>query len=297
MTKRIAFLACPETLPGSPVRRPDAFEHDLLFDAIAGGLGTRATMEAIDWRAPMAVLGEFDLAYLGTPWDYTEAKDEFLARLDALEAAGVVVCNSADVVRWNADKLYLRELGARGAPSIPTLWLDCAGPDDVAGAFDRFGCDRVVVKRRVGAGAIGQDSFSRSAPPLASWRMDQTAMIQPFLPAIVSEGEHSFIFVDGAFSHGLIKRAASGDYRIQSLYGGREVAVIPAPADLAAAQAVMALLPFDQPPLYARIDMVRLDGGELALMEAEMIEPYLYPEQDTGFGARMAEALLRRPGN
>jgi hypothetical protein len=40
--------------------------------------------------------------------------------------------------------------------------------------------------------------------------------------------------------------------------------------------------------------MVRLPGGALALIEAEMIEPYLYPEQDAAFGARMAEALLRR---
>jgi hypothetical protein len=296
MTKRIAFLACPETLPGSPVRRPDAFEHDLLFDAIANGLAGRATMEAIDWRAPLDVLTGFDIAYLGTPWDYTEAKDEFLTRLDALEAAGVAVCNGAGVVRWNADKLYLRELEQRGAASIPTLWPERAGPADVQAAFDRLGCDRVVVKRRVGAGAIGQDSFTRDAPPPATWRMDQPAMIQPFLPAIQSEGEHSFVFVDGAFSHALVKRAAAGDYRIQSLYGGSEVAVTPAPADLAAAQAVVAMLPFDHPPLYARIDMVRLANGMLALIEAEMIEPYLYPEQDAGFGARMAEALLRQLG-
>ena len=296
MTKRIAFLACPETLPGSAVRRADAFEHDLLFDAIAGGLASRATMAAIDWRAPLEVLAAFDLAYLGTPWDYTEAKDEFLGRLDALDAAGVVICNGADVVRWNADKLYLRELEQRGAPSIPTLWPESARPDDVATAFDRFGCDRVVVKRRVGAGAIGQDSFTRANPPPATWRMDQPAIIQPFLPAILTEGEHSFVFVDGAFSHALVKRAAAGEYRIQSLYGGTELATAPAPADRAAAQAIMAMLPFDRPPLYARIDMVRLDDGTLALIEAEMIEPYLYPEQDAGFGARMAEALLRRLG-
>ena len=86
---RIAFLACPTTLPGSPSRRPDAFEHDLLFAALETGLAGRAELTAIDWRAPLAELTAFDLAYLGTPWDYTEAKDEFLMRLAALEAAGV----------------------------------------------------------------------------------------------------------------------------------------------------------------------------------------------------------------
>ena len=289
---RIAFLACPDTLPGSPSRRPDAFEHDLLFEAIAAGLGARAELTGIDWRAPLDELSTFDLAYLGTPWDYTEAKDEFLARLEALEAAGVVVANPVEVIRWNSDKLYLRELEARGAPSIPTLWPESAGRSDVLAAFDHFGCDRVVVKRRVGAGAIGQDSFSRDNPPPADWRIDQPAMIQPFLPAIRHEGEHSFIFVDGRFSHGLIKQATGGDYRIQSLYGGIEIAVEPAPADRAAAEAVMAMLPFAEAPLYARIDMVRLHGGELAVIEAELIEPYLYPLQGAEFGVRMAEGIL-----
>ena len=92
---KIAFLACPDTLPGSPTRRPDAFEHDLLFDALDQGLAGRADLTAIDWRAPLDQLTQFDCAYLGTPWDYTEAKDEFLDRLDALEAAGVRVCNPA----------------------------------------------------------------------------------------------------------------------------------------------------------------------------------------------------------
>ncbi len=293
---RIAFLACPETLPGSPTRRADAFEHDLLFDAINGGLAGRAELVGIDWRAPMAELTTFDLAYLGTPWDYTDAKDEFLARLEDLETAGVTVCNPVEVIRWNSDKLYLKDLGERGAVTIPTLWPESAGPAEVAAAFDHFGADRVVVKRRVGAGAVGQDSFLRGNPPPADWRLDQPAMIQPFLSAIQHEGEHSFIFIDGQFSHGLIKRAAAGDYRIQSLYGGVEVAVDPAPADRAAAEAVMAMLPFEQPPLYARIDMVRLDDGRLAVIEAETIEPYLYPLQGPEFGTRMAAAMLRRLG-
>jgi hypothetical protein len=293
---KIAFLACPDTLPGSPTRRPDAFEHDLQLAALRDGLGDRAEVTDIDWRAPLEELAQFDLAYLGTPWNYTEAKDEFLARLEALEAAGVIVANPSKVVRWNADKLYLQELSERGAPSIPTLWPEKPGPADIHAAFDHFGCERVVVKRRVGAGAIGQDSFRRGDPAIDQWHIDQPAMIQPFLAAIQAEGELSFIFVGGALSHALVKRAAVGDYRIQSLYGGVEVALDAAPADRAAAEAVMAILPFDEPPLYARIDMVRLDIGMLAVIEAELIEPYLYPEQGPEFGRRLADAMLDQLG-
>lgn len=293
---KIAFLACPATLPGSPTRRPDAFEHDLYVDAVRAGVGTRGTVTDIDWRAPLEQLAGFDAAILGTPWDYTEAKDEFLVRLTELEQAGVTVCNPVAVVRWNSDKLYLKELSERGAVTIPTLWPERAGPADVLAAFDHFNTNRVVVKRRVGAGAIGQDSFSRDNPPPANWSIEQAAMVQPFLPAIQSEGEQSFIFIDGILSHALLKRAAGGDYRIQTLYGGVELPLDPAPTDRAAAEAVLALLPFDQPPLYARIDMVRLEDGRLAVIEAELIEPYLYPEQGPNLGPLLADGILRRLG-
>ncbi|MEQ1641641.1 MAG: hypothetical protein ABL881_12585 [Novosphingobium sp.] len=38
--------------------------------------------------------------------------------------------------------------------------------------------------------------------------------------------------------------------------------------------------------------MVRLEDGQLALIEAELIEPYLYPQQGPDFGERLAEAVL-----
>lgn len=293
---KIAFLGCAETLPGSPTRRPDAFEHDLQLAALRDGLAGRAQVTEIDWQAPLEQFTRFDLAILGTPWDYTEHKDAFVARLEALEAAGVKVCNSPEVVRWNADKRYLRELEQRGAASIPTLWPDAPDENAVAAAFAHFDCERVVVKRRVGAGAIGQESFTRGDPRLTGWRMDQPALIQPFLPAIQAEGELSFIFVSGRFSHALIKRARSGDYRIQSLYGGTEVTLDPSPSDRTTAESIMAMLPFTAPPLYARIDMVRLDSGELAVIEAELIEPYLYPLQGPGFGRMLAEGVLELAG-
>lgn len=294
MLPRIAFLACAETLPGSPVRRADAFEHDAQIGALRAGMAGRADIEEIDWRAPLEDLAGFDLALLGTAWDYIDRPAEFLARLDALEAAGVEVCNPARVVRWNADKRYLKALAEAGVASIPTLWHDDPGPAEVIAAFDHFATDRVIVKRRVGAGAVGQCSFTRDNPPPADWRLGHAAMIQPFLPAIQQEGEQSLIFIDGAFSHALIKTAAPGDYRIQSLYGGRETPIAPSAEDLATAAGVMAMLPFDRAPLYARIDMVRLPDGRLALIEAELIEPFLYPREGPNLGPMLAEAILRR---
>ena len=293
MTTRIGFLACPGTLPGSPVRRADAFEHDVQIEALRKGF-TPAGLDLveIDWHGGIETLTAFPLVLVGTVWDYQDHEAAFLTKLEELAARAVIVCNSAELVRWNSDKSYLRDLSAAGAPTIPTLWPDAPSGEDIAAAFDHFGCDRLVVKRRVGAGAEGQEIFSRENAPPAGWRYGHRAMVQPFLPAIVEEGEYSFVFVDGQFSHAIRKTAAAGDYRIQSLYGGKEEAIDPTPSDIAAAEAVIRTIP-GEVPLYARIDMIRHDGA-LAVMEAEMIEPYLYPRQGPHLGQLMAEAVLRR---
>lgn len=296
--RRIVFLACAGTLPSEEPRRGDAFEHDLETAALRPALA-EAELELVelDWRAPMAAFEHIDAVLLGTAWDYQDHLDEFLSKLEALEELGVAVFNPLDVVRWNADKRYLNELGKRGAAIVPTLWFDSAGRAEVVAAMEQFGTDRVVVKRQVGASAMGQHSFTRDALPDETWSLGHPAMIQPFLPAILDEGEYTFVFIDGAFSHGVCKRAGKDDYRIQSLYGGYEESYSPTPADLAAAEKVLAALPFGD-LLYARVDMVRLapkdDGGALAVMECELIEPYLYPEQAPLLGRRLAAALTNR---
>lgn len=121
-------------------------------------------------------------------------------------------------------------------------------------------------------------------------------MIQPFQPAIQSEGEYSFIFIDGEFSHCTLKQAAGGDYRIQSLYGGTEQKIDPPTEDKESAARIIGLLPLPT-PLYARIDMVRGEDNNLLLMEAELIEPYLYPEQGPELGPRMAAGIEKRLAN
>lgn len=292
--QRIGFLACPETLPGTGPRRGDAFEHDLEVAALRPALAARELeLVEIDWRAPPGDFDGFAAVLLGTAWDYQDHPEAFLARLEELAARGIAVLNPAKVVRWNMDKRYLRDLAAAGATTAPTQWHDDPGRAEIAAAMDTFGTDRVVVKRQVGAGGLGQHAFTRDALPDADWRMGRPAMIQPFLPAILSEGEFTFVFIGRAFSHGVVKRAATGEYRIQSLFGGTEAQYQPNADDLARAQRVIAALPFPE-PLYARIDMVRLPSGELAVMECELIEPYLYPEQGPKLGERLAEALAAR---
>ena len=281
-------------MPGDGPRRGDAFEHDLEVAALRPAFAAEGLeLVEINWHAPLGEFGGLAMVLLGTAWDYQDHPTEFLSKLEALASVGITVCNPPEVVRWNTEKTYLRELEEHGANIVPTAWLEDAERSDILAAMEMFGTDRVVVKRQVGAGGLGQHSFIRDTLPAANWRMGRPCMVQPFLPSVVEEGEYTFVFIDGAFSHSVLKRAAEGEYRIQSLYGGREEDYTPQGADLARAQEVIAALPFTD-LLYCRVDMARLPTGELAVMEAEAIEPYLYPEQGPGLGERLAQAILAR---
>lgn len=295
----IGFLACETTLPGaekrSAERRGDAFEHDMMIAAIEPAFAAHGLeLRVMDWEADLAAFDGIDLVLLGTAWNYQDKPLAFLEKLDALAARGIIVCNSPDMVRWNATKTYLRDLAEAGARTIPTLWREDVTEKGALEAMETFGTDRVVVKRQIGAGALGQELLRRGSLPGRDWRFGHPAMLQPFLPAIAEEGELSFIFIGGEFSHALLKRPADGDYRIQSLYGGQESVHEASAEEKAAASAIIASLPFEETPLYARIDMLRDTDGALLVMEAEMIEPYLYPEQGPELGNRLARAVAKR---
>jgi len=292
--KTIVFLACSTTLPGAGERRSDAYEHDLTIAALTPAFKDHGLqLRVIDWEAPIAQFAGADLVLLGTAWNYQDHAAAFLRKLDLLEEGGVTLCNSTQIIRWNIRKTYLRELADAGIRTIPTLWRETVTVKGITEALGVFECDRVVVKRQVGAGALGQELIARSSLPSSDWNFGAPAMIQPFLPAIASEGELSFVFIDGELSHALRKRAKPGDYRIQSLYGGREEMWEPSAKDIAAARGVLEAVPV-APPLYARIDMVRMEDDMLAVMEAELIEPYLYPEQGPNLGERLAKAIAKR---
>lgn len=303
--RRVAYLACEDTIPGGR-RRSDAFEHDWEFEALQPACwAAGVALETVPWEADED-WSRFDAVVIRTTWNYWDQLDRFLEALHRIEAAGTRLFNPAAVVEWNLRKTYLRALEDAGVPCIPTAWVDETDPTRIAAAVEdarrSLGADDVVVKRQVGAGAFGQDRF-RSGQPVV-WHEPNPVLVQPFQPAIVDEGEWSFVFVDGQLSHPLVKRAVPGDYRIQSMYGGVEHAIEPAADDVAAAEAVMAIagavlhaMGVATPLLYARVDMVRDDRtGQLQLMELEVVEPYLYPHQGPDLGPLLAGALRQRLG-
>lgn len=282
----LCFLSCGDTMPGSSTRRVDAFEHDQMMESLSAAFAAKGgRVTDVAWDDPDANWAQFDAVMIGTTWDYSERLDEFLSVLATIESQ-TRLHNSKALVDWNSHKRYLHDLGARGVRLIPTEWVDAATEEVILGAFDRFGSDDLVIKKQVGACAEGQFRIKRGD---AIPQMPHSMKIQPFMGNILKEGELSFIFIGGDCSHALLKTAAKGEYRIQSCYGGREEVITPAEADIEAAHTALEAL--DEVPLYARVDMLRAEDGGLMLMELELIEPFLYPLQGPGLGARVYQAL------
>ncbi|MEQ8434645.1 MAG: hypothetical protein RIA71_10425 [Oceanicaulis sp.] len=291
---RFCFLTSADMMKDRPGARADWIEYDLEYGALSRAC-TEAGIELVSqiWDGGFDPSGYAGFM-VGTVWDYPPKLAGFLATLDRL-AAHAPVFNPPALVRWNIEKTYLRALAAAGAPSIETLWAERADAATIEDAFAALGTDKIVVKPLVGGGAWRQALIARGKPlPAAEDLPPAACLIQPFLPSVPEEGEYSFIFFGGAFSHALQKLPKAGDYRVQSLFGAREVVHQPRPGELDLCRQVLkaaASITGEDDLLYARVDMVRGLNGALAVMELEIIEPYLYPEQGPDMGDVFAAAL------
>jgi len=294
---RIAILTCrrlPSFVTWEIPDVPALFEDDRRLIAAFQEQGDEAISvvwsdAGVDWR-------DYDLALLRSTWDYIDDRAGFLAALAVIERSSCRLYNPLDAVRWNSDKSYLFDLATWGIPIVPTLPVAPAGASQLQQQATAAGWERVVLKPRVGAGAADvrltpAATIAATVAELTAARPNQPFLLQPLIESVISEGEWSFIFIAGAFSHALLKRPAPGDFRAHGIYDGVVVPAVPAPADLAQAEAIVAALPFDL--LYARLDLVRI-GHRLAIMELELIEPMLYFDHAPAAAGRLAQAARAR---
>ena len=219
--------------------------------------------EPIDWR-------QFDQVLIRSTWDYHLRPSEFLGWIEKLENAGVPVQNLPHLIRWNADKRYLRQLRDSGASIPHSVWIDDREEVSVHQIMDEQSWTSVVVKPTVSASAHNLRRVFKDDPLVS---LKGPALVQQFIPEIVSSGEWSLVFLGGEFSHAVIKRPTPGDFRVQSQFGGMATFAKPPEEIVDQVSKVIASLPGK--PLYTRIDGVDC-AGRFVLMEVELIEPELF---------------------
>ena len=263
-----------------------AADDQLLRDALAS---RGATVAAAVWDDPSVDWCSFDLVTVRSTWDYHKRIGDFTSWLDRLERENVPLWNPAALLRRNTHKEYLADLVSRGVNVVPTVLLRRGADASLSEVLERQGWTHAVIKPAVSATAYRTHRIDASADSeFRELVAEQDVLLQPFVREVVEEGEWSLIFFRGEFSHAVLKRARSGDFRVQNDFGGGWTPAEPTSVMIDEARAMIDAFASDW--LYARVDGV-MRGGHLMLMELEMTEPSLFLFADVEAPARFAEAL------
>jgi glutathione synthase/RimK-type ligase-like ATP-grasp enzyme len=271
------------------VERPDLRADDAFLRKAMEAVGVQPV--PVVWDDDSIAWSEFDACLIRSVSDYHLKQEAFLDWLQRLPGA-LRVWNEPEVVVWNTDKSYLRQLGLHGVPIIPTCWLEKGSKVKLADLLESRGWDDVVLKPTVGLAAQRllrvDGSEDKDQAALDDLLTDYGVMVQPFLPSVVNRGETSLIFIAGELTHTVRKRAEEGDFRVQRCWGGTSALCQPTAAELEVADRTMALL--GTSPIFARIDLVEGPSGP-CLIELELIEPDLFFREMPEAAGRLANAI------
>lgn len=250
-------------------------------------------VSTLSWRQTELPWSAFDAVIVRSTWDYWNDVPAFLETLRRIDTE-TQLANPLDIIQWNLEKTYLVDLESKGIAIVPTVWPDSVNAGSFHGFRSELGTDELVIKPVVGAN--GEDAFRVSAGDSTA-RLEQICsrfrkkrgMVQTFMPGILEEGEYSLFFFNGEFSHAILKIPKGSEFRSQEEHGSEIHPVTPnSRLLLRGKQALHAL---SVVPLYARVDFVRDEHADYAVMELELIEPSMYLRTDPGAASRFARAI------
>lgn len=278
-------IACLVPDPDYP--EPWRWAYDVEAEALSAA---GAEVEPLAWTEADD-LSSYDLIVPLVAWGYHLDYPRWLELLDRAEAEDWPLVNPPALLRWNGDKAYLAELDARGISTVPTLAVEACCDADLEEARRHFDCEWLVIKPPVSASASGTHRLGPNDDLPADSRR-QAMIIQPLIEEIARTGEFSLMLFDGEYSHCVVKRPASGDFRVQPHLGGVTLPSKAPPGGEQLAKAALAAAPAKA--TYARVDIIPDDDGVLRIMELELIEPALFLDLAPGSNERFANAILSK---
>jgi glutathione synthase/RimK-type ligase-like ATP-grasp enzyme len=255
------------------------------------------TVSPAVWDAPEVDWPGFDCVVIRSTWDYHLKLAAYAKWIRSFTPAEGRLWNPPAAVLENMNKGYLTVLGGKGIDVVPTHYIAAAASDAIRlqALLEERGWDEAVVKPAVSASALGTWRTSMAAAGadqsrFAEQARGQDTLVQPYMPEVAAKGEWSLLFFGGKYSHSVLKKPAPGDFRVQRQHGGRAVAAEPERVVIDQAEAILSVMGHGL--LYARLDGIERDG-RFILMEAEIIEPYLFIGLGKGAARRFAEAIMR----
>jgi glutathione synthase/RimK-type ligase-like ATP-grasp enzyme len=261
---------------------------------LAAALERRATcVRPVVWTEAAPDSLACDLLLVRSVWDYHLRPQDFTRWIDEVSST-MPVLNPPEMIRWNMDKRYLREIERAGFRVPKTVFLDEGTHADLAKVMHSGGFGEAVVKPTISASAYETRRIKQATRQQNEWLnamlTTRPMMVQEFIPEIQSSGEWSLIFASMEFTHAAHKVPKTGDFRVQEEHGGLHKRGNPPKQALAMAQEI--LQRFAPEAAYCRVDLV-MRGEHAILMELELIEPLLHFELAPEAAEVMAEKLTK----
>lgn len=235
----------------------------------------------------------YDILLVRSPWDYSESaenRQKFVAWLEALKDLDLKVVNPVDLMLWNLDKHYLADMAKVGCQVVPSNFVEPGKICDLLKVWDDLGS--FVVKPCISAAArdtyrfLTKESIVGFQKTFNELSKNRSFMVQPYLSSVEESGEWSLIFLNGQYSHSLLKKPKKGNWLVQDELGGSVHWLEPPEEVVEAAERAFALIEkaysldpkrekLSGPVGYARVDII-VHGSQCYLSELEMIEPELF---------------------
>ena len=156
-----------------------------------------------NWSATKAVI-------FRTIWDYFERFDEFWMWLEEINTQTKLI-NSYDLIKWNIDKHYLKDLSSWGIEIVPTYFADQGSENTLHEIAQTNQWKDLVIKPAISASAfktykILENDIENNEELFNSLLSERDMLIQPFLKTISELGEASLMVFDGKFTHAILKK-------------------------------------------------------------------------------------------
>ena len=243
-----------------------------------------------DWSNTKAVL-------FRTTWDYFDRYTEWKAWLESTSKVTQMI-NPFSIIEWNMDKHYLGDLKQKRGVNIPeTLYLEKGIQTSLEELLKETGWNDCILKPCISGAArhtykLNQNNIREHEATFQQLIAEEAFMLQPFQKNVVEKGEVSLMVMGGQFTHAVLKVAKPGDFRVQDDFGGTVHEYAPSKEEIAFAEkAVAACSP---QPFYARVDVIRDNNDELAVIEMELIEPELWFRMNPKAADVLAEAVANK---
>jgi hypothetical protein len=320
---RVALASCADAL----TKAPEA--HTEMLSLMKSLKYFHVDSKVEDWQCRDVNWTSYDAVILCQTWDYSSNLNHFIRWLQDIQPQ-TRLYNPHDVIKWNINKSYLRDLQSLGIKILPTYFVDNIMWKDHANVLEsmrQLGWDRVVIKPGIGCDSEGIGLY----PLLSEESVDHInrlfisgqsiVLAQPYLKSVQSLGEVSLIYIDNVYSHAVQKFPISGEYRVQERFGGSYRKYTPSASLKAQGDDVMVALSQERGSrdtrlLYARVDFMHVDNNDIdpdvtdsgkdkqwAVGEVELVEPFLYLGLGQGLPGslsafdRLAMAICQRVAN